>query len=153
MGSGLEGFDFSHEGVKRVVGLVIGFVSVIASAPYHFLYLKQRIHDIKKKRKKKKKVRISPIVPQVSPNSFSISSHKAWIRFRSGNYAGHRIVSPLLRFPYRLAYPLWTRALSSTTVAPRIPLTTFVPKVHKVGIHNVPDIERIVDLGFAWDKN
>jgi len=26
MGSGLEGFDFSHEGVKRVVGLFIGFV-------------------------------------------------------------------------------------------------------------------------------
>jgi len=45
MGSGLEGFDFSHEGVKRVVGLFIGFVSVIASAPYRFLYLKQRIHE------------------------------------------------------------------------------------------------------------
>ena len=52
MGSGLEGFDFSHEGVKRVVGLCIGFVSVIASAPYRFLYLKQRIHDYKKKKKK-----------------------------------------------------------------------------------------------------
>jgi len=50
MGSGLEGFDFSHEGVKRVVGLFIGFVSVIASAPYHFLYLKQRIHDYKIKK-------------------------------------------------------------------------------------------------------
>jgi len=47
MGSGLEGFDFSHEGVKRVVGLLIGFVSVIASAPYCFLYLNQRIHDYK----------------------------------------------------------------------------------------------------------
>jgi len=55
MGSGLEGLEFSHEGVKLVVGLLIGFVSVIASAPYHFLYLNQRIHDIKKKRKKKKK--------------------------------------------------------------------------------------------------
>jgi len=52
MGSGLEGFDFSHEGVKRVVGLLVGFVSVIASAPYRFLYLKQPIHDIKKKKKK-----------------------------------------------------------------------------------------------------
>jgi len=29
VGSGLEGFDFSHEGVKRVVGLFIGFVSVM----------------------------------------------------------------------------------------------------------------------------
>jgi len=49
MGSGLEGFDFSHEGVKRVVGLFIGFVSVIASAPHCFLYLNQRIHDYKKR--------------------------------------------------------------------------------------------------------
>jgi len=55
MGSGLEGFDFSHEGVKQVVGLFIGFVSVIASAPYRFLYLKQRIHDYKNKKKRKKK--------------------------------------------------------------------------------------------------
>ena len=46
MGSGFEGFDFSHEGVKRVVGLFTGFVSVIASAPYCFLYLNQQIHDI-----------------------------------------------------------------------------------------------------------
>ena len=43
MGSGLEGLDFSHEGVKRVVGLVIGFVYAIPSAPRDFLYLKQRI--------------------------------------------------------------------------------------------------------------
>ena len=55
MGSGLEGFDFPHEGVKRVVGLFIGFVSVIASAPHCSLYLNQRIHDYKKKRKEKKK--------------------------------------------------------------------------------------------------
>jgi len=48
MGSGLEGFDFSHEGVKRVVGLFTGFVSVRASAPHCFLYLNQRIHDDKK---------------------------------------------------------------------------------------------------------
>jgi len=52
MGSGLEGFDFSHEGVKRVVGLFAGFVSVIASAPHCFLYLNQRIRDIKRKKKK-----------------------------------------------------------------------------------------------------
>ena len=58
MGSGLEGLDFSHEGVKRVVGLFTGFVSVIASAPYCFLYLNQRIHDYKKKIKKKKKNKI-----------------------------------------------------------------------------------------------
>jgi len=51
MGSALEGFDFSYEGVKRVVGLFTGFVSVIASAPLCFLYLNQRIHDIKKKKK------------------------------------------------------------------------------------------------------
>jgi len=55
MGSGLEGFDFSHEGVKRVVGLFIGFVSVIASAPYRFLCLKQRIHDYKNIKKYKKR--------------------------------------------------------------------------------------------------
>jgi len=55
MGCGLEGFDLSHEGVKRVVGLFTGFVSVIASAPQCFLYLNQRIHDDKKKREKKRK--------------------------------------------------------------------------------------------------
>jgi len=55
MGSGFEGFDFSHEGVKRVVGLFIGFVSVIASAPHCFLYLKQQIHNIKKRKKEKGK--------------------------------------------------------------------------------------------------
>jgi len=54
VGSGLEGFEFYHEGVKRVVGLFIGFVSVIASAPHFFLYINQRIHDIKKKEQKKK---------------------------------------------------------------------------------------------------
>jgi len=32
------GFDFSHEGVKRVVGLLKGFVHAIASAPRVFLY-------------------------------------------------------------------------------------------------------------------
>jgi len=67
MGSGSEGFDFSHEGVKRVVGLFIGFVSVIASAPYRFLYLKQRIHDYKKKREKKEKKEKKP------PISFHLS--------------------------------------------------------------------------------
>ena len=39
MGSGLEGLDFSHEGVKRVVGLLKGFVNAIASAPREFFYL------------------------------------------------------------------------------------------------------------------
>jgi len=67
MGSGLEGFDFSHEGVKRVVGLFTGFVSVIASAPYCFLYLNQRIHDKKKKEKKKKEKKEKP------PISFHLS--------------------------------------------------------------------------------
>jgi len=60
MGSGSEGFDFSHEGVKRVVGLFAGFVSVIASAPYCFLYLNQQIHDIKKKKEEKKKKKRAP---------------------------------------------------------------------------------------------
>jgi len=54
VGSGFAGFDFSHEGVKRVVGLLIDFVSVIASAPHCLLYLNQRIHDYKKKEKRKK---------------------------------------------------------------------------------------------------
>jgi len=40
IGSGLEGFDFSDEGVKRVLGLITGFVYAIASAPREFLYLK-----------------------------------------------------------------------------------------------------------------
>jgi len=39
MGSGLEGFNFSHVGVKLVVGLLKGFVHAIASAPREFLYL------------------------------------------------------------------------------------------------------------------
>jgi len=54
MCSGLEGIDFSHQEVKRVVGLLIGFVSVIASAPYCFLYLNQRIHDNNNNNKNKK---------------------------------------------------------------------------------------------------
>jgi len=65
MGSGFEGFDFSHEGVKRVVGLFTGFVSVIASAPHCFLYLNQRIHDIKKNKiKKRPQVTRAAISPQ-----------------------------------------------------------------------------------------
>jgi len=58
MGSGLEGFDFSHEGVKRVVGLLKGFVHAIASAPREFLYLSYleiNEHMIQKKKKQKKK--------------------------------------------------------------------------------------------------
>ena len=58
MGSGLEGFDFSHEGVKRVVGLLEGFIHAIASAPREFLYrsyLEINEHMIQKKKKKKKK--------------------------------------------------------------------------------------------------
>ena len=39
MGSGFEGFEFSHQGVKRVFGLLEGFVHAIASAPREFLYL------------------------------------------------------------------------------------------------------------------
>jgi len=50
MSSGFKGFDFSHEGVKRVVGLFIGFVFAIASAPCDFLYFHQRIYNIKIKK-------------------------------------------------------------------------------------------------------
>jgi len=40
MGSGFGGFDFSHEGVKWVVGLLKGFVhAIVASAPHEILYL------------------------------------------------------------------------------------------------------------------
>jgi len=37
---GLGVFDFSHDEVKRAVGLFIGFVFAIASAACSFLYLK-----------------------------------------------------------------------------------------------------------------
>ena len=47
----------SHDEVKRAVGLFYGFVSVIASAPYCFLYLNNE-YMIKKKKKKK-----SPLFP------------------------------------------------------------------------------------------
>jgi len=40
MGSGLEGFDYSYEGVKRVLELFISFVHAIASAPREFFYFK-----------------------------------------------------------------------------------------------------------------
>jgi len=54
MGSGLQGSDFSHEGVNRVVGLFIGFVFTIACAPCGFLYLNQRLRDYKKMKKNEK---------------------------------------------------------------------------------------------------
>jgi len=54
MGSGFEGFDFSYEGVKRVVRLFMGFVFAMASAPCDFLYLNQRIYDDKKTEEQKK---------------------------------------------------------------------------------------------------
>jgi len=44
----------SHDELKRPIGLFYGFVSVIASAPYGFLYLNND-HMIKKKKKRKKK--------------------------------------------------------------------------------------------------
>ena len=56
IGSGFEGVDFSHERVKRVIGLLKGFVHAIASAPREFLYLSYleiNEHMIKKKKKKK----------------------------------------------------------------------------------------------------
>ena len=53
MSSGFDGSDFSHEGVKQVVGLLVGFVSAIASPPCGFWYLNHRIHDIKIKKIKK----------------------------------------------------------------------------------------------------
>jgi len=39
MGSGFEGFDFSHEVLERVVTLLEGFVYAIATTPRVFLYL------------------------------------------------------------------------------------------------------------------
>jgi len=54
MGSGFRGFDFSHERVKRVVGLLKGFVHAIASAPREFLYLSYlEINEDKRKKGKK----------------------------------------------------------------------------------------------------
>jgi len=56
MGSGVEGFEFSHQRVKRVVGLLQGFVHAIASAPREFLYLRFleiNKYTIKKRKKKK----------------------------------------------------------------------------------------------------
>jgi len=38
MGSGLEGFDFSHEGDEAGHWIVYSFVHAIASAPRGFLY-------------------------------------------------------------------------------------------------------------------
>ena len=49
----VRGFALCHDEVKRAVRLFTGFAFVIASAPGSFLYLKQRIHDMKKKEMKK----------------------------------------------------------------------------------------------------
>ena len=51
------GLDFSHEGVKRVVGLLVGFVFAIARAACSFLYLTNEYMITKKKKKKKEKKR------------------------------------------------------------------------------------------------
>ena len=53
--SGWERFDFSHDVVEQVVGLFIGFVVAMASAPCGFWYLNQRIHDKTERKKKEKK--------------------------------------------------------------------------------------------------
>ena len=45
----------SHDEVKRVVGLLVGFVFAIASAPCDFLYLNNEYMIKKKKEKKKEK--------------------------------------------------------------------------------------------------
>ena len=55
MGSGFGGLDFSHEGVKQVVGLLVGFVFAIARAACSFLYLNNEYMITKKKKKKEKK--------------------------------------------------------------------------------------------------
>jgi len=60
MGSGFKMSDVSHERVKRVVGLFIGFVFAIASAPCDFLYLNQQIYDDKKKKKEKTEKKRAP---------------------------------------------------------------------------------------------
>jgi len=51
MGSGFGGLDFSHEGAKRVVGLLVGFVFAIARAACSFLYLNNE-YIIRKEKKK-----------------------------------------------------------------------------------------------------
>jgi len=64
MGSALQGFDFSHKGVKQVLGLLKGFVHAIASAPRELLYLSYpeiNEHIILQKRKKKKEKKKPPI--------------------------------------------------------------------------------------------
>ena len=62
-GSGFAGFDFSHEGVKRVVGLLEGFVHTIGSAPREFLYLSYlEINEYMNYKKYKKKPPISLIL-------------------------------------------------------------------------------------------
>jgi len=55
MGSGFEGSDVSHQGMKRVVGLLEGFVYAIGSAPREFLYLSylEINKHVNKNRKKK----------------------------------------------------------------------------------------------------
>jgi len=87
MGSGFEGFDFSHEGVKRVVGLFTGFVSVIASAPYCFLYLNQRIHDNNNKNKnnkiKIKNKKKTPPTPPTPPSFLPPASEDPHLRSSS----------------------------------------------------------------------
>jgi len=55
VGPGSVGIDFSYEGVKGVVGLLITFVFTIASPPCDFLYLNQPIDDIKKNKEKTNK--------------------------------------------------------------------------------------------------
>ena len=46
--SGFSGFDLSYDEVNQAVALFISFVFAMASAPCSFLYVSQRIGDLKK---------------------------------------------------------------------------------------------------------
>jgi len=80
MGSGFEGFDFSHEGMMWVVGFFYGFVFAIASAPCDFLYLinEYMIYKKRKKKKGKKKKEKNPLFPSsissATPPAIDIST-------------------------------------------------------------------------------
>jgi len=121
MGSRLEGLDFSNEGVKRVVGLFMGFVSVIASAPYRFFYLKQRIHDYKKEKKEKKRKK-ALLFPH-APRPLHLQSLKSQLHVVQCTIPPHTL-SPLrvrLRVPDPPS-PRWTTFLPfPPRVHPRVP--------------------------------
>jgi len=91
MGYGFQGFEFSHEGVKRVVGLLEGFVHAIASAPREFLYLRlPEINEyIIKKKKEKKKRPCSTFVSMVMSWKAILLSLLTSTLFQTQRYSSH----------------------------------------------------------------